>query len=264
MKNLKKYLSVFKLIFLTRLSADLSFRMSFFAAITGSFCFIFLYIITLFLLMPHVRFGIWGQKEMWLFLGVFLIFCYTVFYVFWRGLWNFPENVRKGQFDFYLTRPLDSQFITTIAGGGVHNLLAVIFGIILTIWSISILGLEINFVNFILFVITLSFSILDFYSLAFFFVILTFRFGYIGEAAYEVWNLQSFSRYPTEAFTKIPLIGYFIAIPFSLIITIPAKTLLVSTLEYGEVFIFILISISLILAVRQFWQHEIKFYASGS
>ena len=264
MKKFKKYLSIFKLIFLTRLSADLSFRMSFLATIIGSFCFIFLYMATLFLLMPHVQFGIWGQKEMWLFLGIFLIFCYTIFYIFWRGLWFLPENIRNGQLDYFMTKPIDLQFLVSILGGGTNNLLAVIFGVILTVWSASILGLQISILNLLFFIVTLSLSILDFYSMAFFFVILNLRFGYLGEAAYEIWDLQSFSRYPIEAFNKIPLIGYFIAIPFSLIITIPAKTLLVSTLQYGEIFIFSLISIFLIYAVRKFWQHEIKFYTSGN
>ena len=156
MKNLKKYLVIFRLIILTRLSADLSFRMSFFATLIGSFCFIFLYIATLFLLMSHVQFGAWGEKEMWLFLGVFLIFCFLVFYIFWRGLWNFPENVRTGLLDFYLTKPLDSQFIVSIAGGGFHNLLAVVFGIVLTLWSMSVLNLQIGLLSGMFFIWTLT------------------------------------------------------------------------------------------------------------
>ena len=264
MKTIKKYLTIFKLLVSTRLSADLSFRVSFLATIAGSFCFIVLYIATLVLLMPYVNFGPWGKQEMWLFLGVFLIFCYTVFYLFWRGLWHFPENVRNGRLDFYLTKPLDSQFFVSIAGGGLHNLCAMIFGIILVAWSFQNLGLSFNVVNFISFIITLILAILDFYSLAFFFVVLNLRFSYLGEAAYEIWDFQSFSRYPTDAFNNVPLIGYLIAIPFSVIITIPANTLLFKDLRIMEILVFFLASLIFMFLVRKFWFHELKHYSSAS
>ena len=65
---------------------------------------------------------------------------------------------------------------------------------------------------------------------------LNLRFNYIGDAAYEIWDLQSFSRYPVDAFKNIPFVGYIVAIPFSLIITIPAKLLLLSHVDFTQCF----------------------------
>jgi len=85
--------------------------------------------------MQKITLGRWTEKEMWVLLGNFFIVYYSFFFFFWRGLIWIPRNIRDGRFDYSLLMPIDLQFLLSILGGAVHNLLAFIFGIVLTIWG---------------------------------------------------------------------------------------------------------------------------------
>ena len=264
MSKLKKYFQIIKIIFLIRLGADVSFRFSFLATILGSFCFISLYIAVIKLLMQNVIIPGWGINEMWLLLGLFIIFCYATFFLFWRGLWFLPEHIRNGQLDFYLTKPIDSQFIVSVAGGGTHNFLAMLFGLLFTVWSIFNLNLQLETWQILLSGFALLVSILDFYSIAFFFGCLNFKMGYLGDASYRVFDFQAFSRYPTEVFKNLPIAAFVIVMPFSLVTTIPTQILLGHNLTFTSFSVFILVSFLVICFSRWFWFHSIRNYTSAS
>lgn len=265
MHTFKRYLNVFIRAKIARLIADLGFRMNFFTGIIGSFCFVALYIITINLLMPKISLGNWTIKEMWVLLGNFIIFCYAVFYLFWRGMFNLVDGIRTGSLDFYLLKPMDSQFFISFGdGGGVHNLLLIIAGFFFTLWSITSLGVSPSIFQWLLWLVTMFIAIIDFYSALFLLGMLNFHLGYLGEAVFQIFELQGLSRYPMEAFSKLPVAIAIIAIPFSALTTIPTKILINMPITQVEIFGYFLISILFICGVRFIWFRELKHYTSAS
>lgn len=261
---MKKHLKIFLLMIKTYLSEELSFRLNFLMELVGTFCFIGLYVAMIIFLMSRISFGSWTIKEMWILLGNFLIICYSIFYFFWRGMLHLVENIRNGSLDFYLTKPVDSQFFVSIHGGGVHNLLAIITGIIVLIWAILNLGINPSPLQIAFLVLTIIAGILDFYSLLLFLATLNFHFGYLGEASFQIFEFQNFSRYPMEAFKALPLGLLFLVIPFSALTSVPSMILINKIFPWTEVLIFLLASLFLIFAVRKYWFREINYYSSAS
>ena len=265
MKKMRPYFRVFIKAKIARLIADLGFRMNFLSGIVGSFCFVALYIITLQLLMPKISFPSWTIKEMWVLLGTFIILCYTVFYLFWRGMANLVDGIRTGSLDFYLLKPMDSQFFISFGdGGGVHNLLLIIAGFFFTFWAVGNLGLSPSAFQWSFWLITLIIAILDFYSALFLLGMLNFHFGYLGEAVFQIFELQGLSRYPVEAFNKLPMVIAVIAIPLSALTTIPTKILINMPISTVEMLSYCILSTLFILGVRFMWFRELKYYSSAS
>lgn len=265
MSTINKYFRVFIKAKIARLIADLGFRMNFFSGIIGSFCFVALYIITINLLIPKIAIANWTIKDMWVLLGNFIIFCYAVFYLFWRGMANLVEGIRTGSLDFYLLKPLDSQFFISFGdGGGIHNLLLIIGGFFFTLWAVASLEITPSIVQWSLWALTMVVAIIDFYSALFLLGMLNFHFSYLGEAVFQIFELQGLSRYPMEAFNKLPLVIAFIAIPLSALTTIPTKILINMPILPIELVCYFLLSLLFILSVRFMWFRELKHYTSAN
>lgn len=265
MNSINKYFMVFIKMKIAKLIADLGFRMNFVAGIVGSVCFVLLYIITIVILMPKISFLNWTIKEMWVLLGTFIVFCYSVFYLFWKGMMDLVEGIRTGSLDFYLLKPIDSQFyISFCEGGGIHNLMLMIFGFLFTCWAVFSLGLSPTVFQWLMWIITVFIAIMDFYSVLFLLGMLNFHFGYLGEAVFQIFDLQGISRYPMEAFSKLPIGVAILAIPFSALTTVPTKILINMQISWIEIGIYIFVSIVFIFGVRLMWFKELDRYSSAS
>lgn len=261
---MKKYLTIFSIFFRTSLAKDLSFRFSFFAGIIGAFCYVGLSYFMVYFLMSHVSFGRWNEHEMFVMLGNFYIIEYTIFFLFWRGFIYVVRDIHKGMFDYYLLRPADSQFLISIKGGGIHNLLALFFGIGTLIYGVLITGSSPSLFHILLYVVTITASILNFYSFLLMLVCLNFKYGYLEEVIYFAFTFEDFTRYPMDAFKKLPFYLFIIATPFSALATIPAKILIDTNISINEVSIFLLASMVFFYCARKVWLISVNSYSSSS
>ena len=262
--NISKYLRTFIIFIKASFTKELDFRFNFIMTLIGSFCFIVSYILTLVFLFNNISIGNWSTKDMWLLLGIALTIYYAIFYLFWRGLVYLGRNIINGQFDFYLLRPIDTQFLSSFRGGGMHNLIALIFGIALTIVAISNLGINVTPFTYIFFILAIIISILDFSNLLFAIMTLSFKYGDAAELFYLAFNFQDIMRYPAESFFKAPIMLLLIAVPFSALSTVPAMILKSSLFPFKEFAVFVSLSIVFNFLVRIFWISQLKFYTSGS
>ncbi len=264
MIKLNRYLKLWWIIFKTNLTQGLSFRLNFFMGILGSFCYILLYVTVIFFLTKVVSIGNWSQKEMFVLLGCQLIVVYTYFFLFWRGLRLLIQNIRTGQLDHYLIKPIDTQFFVSLIGGGIHNFISMIFGLLILIYGTVFFLEDLNILKLSLLFPLLLISVLDYYSLVFLAITINFKYGYVEEIMDITVSFQDFMRYPTEAFYKLPLFFVLIAVPFSALTTIPAMLIINKTFPTIEIIIFLLLSMAFILATRYLFYRSIKNYSSGN
>lgn len=264
MGNIKKYSAIYWIYFKTSLARDLAFRFSFFASIIGSLCFICLSFFVIYFLTQKVTIGNWTPGKMLVLLGNFYILEYAFFYFFSRGLTKLIENVRNGELDFYLLKPVDTQFYISFIGGGTQNLLSLIFGIGVVIYSLVNLNLDVSPFQIILSVFLMIISILAFYSFALIMTTLNFKHGYFEEAIRVIFAFHDSARYPMDAFVKLPLHLLIIAVPFSALSTIPTKVLVNTDFPIEEVGIFLFLTTVFIVMGRVIWQRALRQYTSAS
>lgn len=264
MKKLYRYIRIFFIYFKISCIRELAFRVSFFTGIIGSFVFVVLNWAIVHFLMQKISLGLWTEKEMLVLLGCFFIVDYSFFFFFWRGFIRMPRNIRDGVFDFYLIKPLDLQFSASIMGGGIHNLMALVFGIFVLAFSIHNLGVQPNLLQILTAAFCLVLSILDLYSLMLLLITLNFRFGFIEEVINFVLSFQDFSRYPLDVFSRLPVLLFIFAAFFSSLSTIPAIIFINSSFPIKEVLIFVVFSLAFICFARKVFFRSVKHYQSAN
>ncbi len=263
MRKVKKYYSIFIIYFKNTLSRDISFRLSFFMSIIGSFCFVALNFFIVYFLMQKVSIGRWSYNEMVVLLGNFYVLSYSIFLLFWRGFIHLIRDIRSGTFDYNLVRPVDSQFLVSLTGGGFHNLFALIFGFIVIYFGVKNLQIDISLLQITTWVISTVLSILACYSYVLLIITLNFRYGYLEEVINLAFSSQDFSRYPLDAFTKLPFYLLFFAIPFSALTTIPSTILIDTIFPVKQFLIFSILCVLFILFVRKVWLISLRNYTSS-
>jgi len=179
MKKYFRYLKLTLKYFKITCIQELAFRFSFFTGIIGSFVFVILNWAIVYFLMQKVTIGRWTEKEMIVLLGCFYIVYYAFFLLFWRGFIKIPRNIRDGVFDYFLMKPIDLQFSSTIMGGGIHNFFALCFGFFVLIFGINNLGIQVSLLQIVSGGFCLILALLNFYSLMLILISLNFKYGFM-------------------------------------------------------------------------------------
>jgi len=214
--------------------------------------------------MQKVNIGRWSYDQMVVLLGNFYILSYSIFFLFWRGFLYLVRNIRDGTFDYNLVRPADSQFLVSLIGGGFHNLLAIIFGLVVILFGVHNLQINPSLLQIIAWIVSSVLSIFACYSYILLIITLNFKYGYLEEVINLAFSFQDFSRYPLDAFTKLPFYLLFFAIPFSALTTIPSTILIDTIFPVKSFLIFSILCILFILFVRKVWLISLKNYTSSS
>ena len=115
MKSIYKYLSIYKEFLKTSLSEELSFRANFILQSLMNILFIGVYFFTSIFIFDHIEhIGLWNKTEFLLFMSFALAVDQTHYLIFSFNFWMFSEDVRLGNFDFHLLKPVPSLFIVLL------------------------------------------------------------------------------------------------------------------------------------------------------
>lgn len=142
------------------------------------------------------------------------------------GLKQFAgEMVRRGDYDFYLTKPVNPMILVSISKPRIYNFIAVLFEINLAIYALVVGHIQINIINFMWFLLLGIAGLVLYYFLLVLTVVPAFWF-------IRLWSLQDLMgrfnqvmRYPAGVFP--PFIRFILMTIFPIIIIsyLPAQAL---------------------------------------
>lgn len=114
MLMIEKYIEIYKGFFKASLIADLEFRFNFFLLICAEFVWYATQLVIYEVLYRHTNLiGGWGQSQMRVFMFLAL-FVDSIYMILWDSNFSkFNDDVRKGQLDLLLTKPVNSMFMTS-------------------------------------------------------------------------------------------------------------------------------------------------------
>ncbi len=186
-----------------------------------------------------------------------------VFFLFRRSLKNLSQTINRGDLDFYLTKPVDSQFYASLQVGGLQNLLSSFLGVALIIFGLINLQHLPSLLDFLLFFLLITISLSVFYSLMLAAATLNFWFDRLDNIVDLVNRFNYISRFPADAYKKGGTLIFPLLLPFALVTTVPAGILINKN---NPPYLFLLIAIALILLVlsRLFWLFALRRYSSAS
>ncbi len=180
-----------------------------------------------------------------------------------RAVYGFRPLVVRGEFDFYLTKPLPSFFRPLFHWADVLDLVVLVPLWIFSIYFVFSRGLVGEPIHLVYFLILYLASLLIAFAFHLFVASVCVMTTEIDHMILVYRDLINMTRFPVDIYPQgIRWILTFV-IPVAVMITVPAKALLGLVSFWGVMAVFIA-SLVLALASFKFWQFALTHYSSAS
>jgi ABC-2 type transport system permease protein len=205
----------------------------------------------------------WTQNELFLILGIFRIELPIISLIFRHGVNSLIHSVESGELDLILTKPINSQIFITFRYPKLYELINVIAGLALVIYSLSKMEISFGILDFVILLISMILGTMIFYSIYFCIATLAIWFGRFTSFTEFFYILREPLSLPRDVLDK-PL-AWFITyiIPLGLIVSVPVE-IFIGKSSLSLLFIEIIFSILTLGLSIWFWNFSLKRYSSAS
>jgi len=188
----------------------------------------------------------------------------TILTTFHRNLsYYLPDLLKKGDFDFLLTKPLNPLFYSSFRIIDLMDLTSSSLVIFLWYYYFTHYASAFSFLSFILYLILLGFGLIFLFSLLVIFASSAFWTINATGLGRFFEDIIRTGRFPTDVFKGAFSFLFLYVFPIATIATVPSKAFLGTTnwpyYVYLVVFTFILTLIS-----KKVWNYALKHYSSAS
>lgn len=173
------------------------------------------------------------------------------------------EYVHTGEYDFYLTKPVNSLIMVSLSKPRVYNILIIIFTVSLGIWSVIKSGSEISPWNVFGFLIMFVLAIILFYFLTVISIVPSFWFIRLYSLSDLMNRAIQFMRYPSGIYSLFVRVIFYTALPILAVTYLPAWILFN---DIKIIYIIYMIAITLVFGALSFylWKLGERHYGSAS
>ena len=271
------YARVFWTFFRNSLVREMTFRGNFvITVLTRAFWFVAQ--LTLFEIIFQSVQGIndWNREEYFAFMATGMLINSIIETFFMPNCANFSELIRKGDLDFVLLKPIDTQFLISFEKVNLPMLNQVFFAGALLVYSLLTLHSRgeltggITVLNVAMYLLLIVVGVVFFYSLMIALASTTIWFGR-NQGLYDFWfYVTVFARYPRSIYSGSPTgeilrFAFSYVIPILLVVTVPARVLLEKSLVPSWISLVAIFSaIAGLVVSRVIFQWSLKSYRSAS
>lgn len=205
----------------------------------------------------------WNRPEMFMILALSRLIEGVMDTFISRNIAMFPQAVQRGEFDFFLLKPLPAQFAVAFQRFHIFNLGSWLGGFILFFYGLSNLPQWPSLTEWLFFTVLVVTSLVIFYSLLILIASLVFRF----ERLESLWGMLTLFTEPlTVPFTIFPrtprlIITY--VLPIAFIVFVPAQAI-TGKLALWQIPVAITIATVFLTAANKAWSSGLKLYTSAS
>lgn len=205
----------------------------------------------------------WTLDEMIVLTGAYLLVLSLSNILFFQNMARLSEYVNRGDLDFVLTKPLDSQFLVSARYTTFNEIPAVLLALVYLVAGLVRLGRVPDAGSVLAFVLYLVVALALIYACWFLSVTLVIWSGRIENIHYLMYPFLEMARVPADVFLGIfrPLLTF--VVPIAFVSTVPAQALL-GVLNpllavYGIIFSAVLVALSHVT-----WGWALRHYSSAS
>jgi ABC-2 type transport system permease protein len=206
----------------------------------------------------------WTVDDLLVLIGIHLFISGVIGLVIRPSMEALMEGIRLGTFDFLLTKPADSQVLASSAVVAPQAATDVVMGVGVILFGITRIGLTLDVLSILLFVVTLVAGLATVYgfllilsTMAFWFVkldnilvIFQALFGYAGR-----WPVTIFPAWMRPVLTFV--------VPIAFAVTVPAQAL-TGQLAGSGALLSIGVAALFLVASRLFWRVAMRRYTGAS
>src|SRR5947207_5728201 len=209
--------------------------------------------------------GDWSKWEVVLLVGTHQIIAQLFQAFFFVNVANIPELVRTGRLDSLLVLPIDSQFAVSTKQFALDSIVNAALGGVVVCVSLSQLGVMPNPLSILLYLVALGFGVAVHYSIMLGLAGVSFWILREQGLVYGYFNFLNIARYPDVIFPRIFRMIFGWVIPVVIIANIPARLLIKSLGQPGQLMLHLVIASSIIFWLsRVFWRFALRHYSSAS
>ena len=187
-------------------------------------------------------------------------------FFFSSNIGSFNTMVVKGNLDFVLTKPINSQFLISLRYVGFNGLISFSILLILLFSLTNNYPYEnIGYINYILFFLSFIMGAVIWYSIDFIIHCLSFWFKNFSVAGWLSSNMLQFSKRPDTIYFGFLRRILFSFIPMAMIASVPVRFLIYGTNAGWDLLIIqLFICISFFIFARYVWLKSLIKYESAS
>lgn len=259
-----RYLKIYRVFFMQSLIKMMAYRVNFLLVFVTNLAFFTVQLIFIYVVFSHVdSLAGWTKYEMFFYLGTFNIIDSLWVFGPYFNLNGIPGQIRDGSLDYYITKPVNSQFLISLRNVDFGSLISVLAGIIMISFALIQGGMEFTISRAALYIIAIFHALLVMYSVYFILTCLSF---WLIKADF-VDNIHGilcyFSTRPIDIYKGVIRIILSYVLPYGLVLTVASKAG-IKSIGFLDYISFIILSWAFLAASITFWKYSLKRYSSAS
>jgi viologen exporter family transport system permease protein len=204
------------------LAREMMFRASFVMSLLSGYGWSLIMLLFLTTVVARVqRIGNWEQRDIYVLVGTFMIVQSVTQFLFESNMWRISSYVREGTLDFILTKPVDSQFFTSLRYLRLPSL-----GLLLPGVALVATGARAPFVlsDLLLYLASVLGGLAILYSISFMLATTTIWLvrAEMGGLVYGMFDVM---RLPADVYPRVVRFTLTYVLPLVFIASVPAQTL---------------------------------------
>lgn len=259
-----RYIRLYREFFKQSLMKLMAYRINFFLIFITNFAYFAVQLIFLQVIFSKVdSLAGWTKYEMIFYIGTFNIIDSLWVFGPYFNLLSVPELIRSGMLDYYVTKPVNSQFIISLRNVEIGSLISVLAGFAIIGYALVAGNMTFILGRLILYVIAIFHALLVEYAIYFIMTCLSFwtvKTDFV-EKVHGI--ICYFSTRPVDIYKGFIRIVLCYILPYGFVMTIAAKSA-VKSIAIGEYAAFVLLSWCFFGASILFWRFSLRRYSSAS
>ena len=226
------YWRVWLMFLKVSLSREMIFRMNFLIEVVTTCFWIAAQLLLFQIIFGHVdKIRDWSQPEYYGFMATGMLINAFVEMLFMPNCANLSEQIRTGNLDFALVKPIDTQFFVSFQTVDMSLLAQVAVSLGLLGYSVTASGVTVTLVSAVMYLFLVAVAVGFFYGMM---IALASAAVFMGrnQGLYDFWfYVTSFARYPGDmyrqgAIGEVFWFGFSFIIPILLVVTVPSRVFL--------------------------------------
>ena len=266
MAALRKYFSVYAVMFRNSLIREMSFKLNFLLWMVVEALWFVGQLVFIEVIFGEVeRIGDWTKWQMVLLVGTHQIVSQFFQAFFYTNLVNLPELVRTGKFDFVLLQPVDGQFIVSLRQFGLDSIVNALVGIAIVSYSLYRLHVMPGVGQLLLYLATILLGVTIHYAIMFALAVMSFWVVRTQGLIWGYYSIMNLARYPDAVFKGAVKFVFSWLIPVIVVTNVPARVLMnASAAPWLLIGHLMLASALMLLCSRILWRFALNRYSSAS
>ncbi len=205
----------------------------------------------------------WTKPQLLVVMGVFTIMGGIIGFAIEPNMGRLMADIQMGTFDYVLTKPADSQLLTSVREFRLWRLTDVVVGGVVLVWGIGQLEGNLLWTEVVAFIALLAIGGLMIYC--FWLLLTTGAFWFVRmEMMQELFTgLYRAGQYPVGIYPGWLRVMLTFLVPIAFAVTVPSEAL-TDRLTAIQVGIALGFGLFLLLVTRLFWRFAIKHYSGAS